>query len=447
MAEAGEEVKGQDAPPGGARERGMAAARAGVRMGSNYARYLTRRAAGTNRADAREELHTRNAEDLFAELSKLRGTALKMAQGLSMEPGFLPEQFADILARAQYDVPAMGPALVRRLVKQVFGASPEEVFASFDSTAFAAASLGQVHRARLHDGRDVVVKVQYPNVRESIESDLRLVRGVAGRFLDATTLDPYLDEVRERMMEETDYRLEGANIDEFAKRFEGSRIVTPTWVPEFTSERVLTMTFVEGMHLKEYLATNPSREERDAYGQLLWDTIHEQVAGLDLRVHADAHPGNFLFRTDGRLGILDFGCIKTFPQEFRDGLVRLYMARMSGDEAGMLTSYTDLEMLPEDLDEEGRAYVLELLGLLGGVIESLYREDVYDFGSGHLLEQFQSLMPRFTGRDAFKHRRPIGSQHFVFVNRLLAGMLSIMTRLDARIDTRSAKHLLQQVLD
>ena len=91
--------------------------------------------------------------------------------------------------------------------------------------------------------------------------------------------------------------------------------------------------------------------------------------------------------------------------------------------------------------------MLELLDLLGGVIESLYREDVYDFGSGHLLEQFQSLMPRFTGRDAFKHRRPIGSQHFVFVNWLLAGLLSILTRLDARIDTRSAKHLLQQVLD
>jgi predicted unusual protein kinase regulating ubiquinone biosynthesis (AarF/ABC1/UbiB family) len=433
----------QGAPPGGARDRGLAAARAGVRIGSNYARYLTRRAAGTPRAEARGEMHARNAEDLFTELSKLRGTALKMAQGLSMEPGFLPEQFAETLARAQYDVPAMGPALVRRLVTQAFGKAPEEVFAAFDDRAFAAASLGQVHCARMQDGTDVVVKVQYPNVRESVDSDLRLVRGLAGRFLDAGSIDPYLEEVRERMMEETDYRIEGANIEEFARRFEGSPLVTPRWVASLTTERVLTMTYLEGQHLKEYLATGPSQAERDRYGQLLWDTIHGQVAGSDLRVHADAHPGNFLFREDGRLGILDFGCIKTFPEGFRDGLIRLYRARMHGEEADKLKAYKELDMLPDDLDDEGRAYVLELLDLLGGVIESLYREDMYDFGSGQLLEQFQALMPKFTGREAFKHRRPIGSQHFVFVNRLLAGMLSMLTRLEARIDTRSARVMLE----
>lgn len=439
------EDEGQGAPPGGARDRGLAAARAGVRIGSNYARYLTRRAAGAPRDEARGELHSRNAQDLFTELSKLRGTALKMAQGLSMEPGFLPEQLAETLARAQYDVPAMGPALVRRLVTQAFGKAPEEVFAAFEDQAFAAASLGQVHRARMHDGTDVVVKVQYPNVRESVDSDLRLVRGLANRFLDTGTIDPFLEEVRERMMEETDYRMEGANIEEFARRFEDSNIITPRWVESLTTERVLTMTYLEGQHLKEYLATGPSQEERDRYGQLLWDTIHGQVAGSDLRVHADAHPGNFLFRADGKLGILDFGCIKTFPEGFRDGLIRLYRARMHGEDAAKLSAYRELEMLPDDLDDDTRVYVLELLDLLGGVIESLYRDDVYDFGSGQLLEQFQALMPKFTGRDAFKHKRPIGSQHFVFVNRLLAGMLSILTRLEARVDTRPARRLLEEL--
>ncbi len=286
---------GQDAPPGGARERGLTAAKAGVKMGRNYARYLSRRAVGASREDARGELHARNAEDLFGELSKLRGTALKMAQGLSMEPGVLPEQFSEILARAQYEVPAMGPALVHRLVTQALGAPPESVFAEFSTRASAAASLGQVHQARLKDGTRVVVKVQYPNVRESVDSDLRLVRGLAGRFLDKEAIDPYLGEVRDRMMEETDYRLEGNNIEEFATRFEGSRIVTPRWIPELTTERVLTMTQLDGLHLKEWLATGPTQEQRDQYGQLLWDAIHEQVAGTSLRVHADAHPGNFLF--------------------------------------------------------------------------------------------------------------------------------------------------------
>lgn len=436
---------GQEAPPGGARERGLSAAKAGVKFGRNYARYLSRRATGTDRTAARQEMHTRNAEDLFSELSKLRGTALKMAQGLSMEPGFLPEQFSDILARAQYNVPAMGPALVHRLVTQALGAPPEEVFAEFSNHAVAAASLGQVHPARLKDGTPVVVKVQYPNVRESIDSDLRLVRGIAGRFVDKEAVDPYLEEVRDLMMEETDYRIEGANMEEFARRFEGTQVVTPRWIEALTTERVLTMTRMEGQHLKEWLEEGPSQAQRDHYGQLLWDVIHEQVVGASLRVHADAHPGNFLFRADGRLGLLDFGCIKTFPVAFRDGLVGLYHARMANDAEALLRSYTDLEMLPVDIDEEGRTYLLEVLDTLGAIIESLYRPDHYDFGQGQLLEQFQAIIPQIRGREAYKHRRPVGSRHFVFVNRLLAGMLSILTQLGARIDTRRAKALLRGV--
>ncbi|MGB0649999.1 MAG: ABC1 kinase family protein [Rhodothermales bacterium] len=437
---------GQDAPPGGARERGLTAAKAGVKMGRNYARYLSRRAVGASREDARGELHARNAEDLFGELSKLRGTALKMAQGLSMEPGVLPEQFSEILARAQYEVPAMGPALVHRLVTQALGAPPESVFAEFSTRASAAASLGQVHQARLKDGTRVVVKVQYPNVRESVDSDLRLVRGLAGRFLDKEAIDPYLGEVRDRMMEETDYRLEGNNIEGFATRFEGSRIVTPRWIPELTTERVLTMTQLHGLHLKEWLATGPTQEQRDQYGQLLWDAIHEQVAGTSLRVHADAHPGNFLFREDGRLGLLDFGCIKTFPLTFRDGLVRLYHARMDADQDGLLRAYAELEMLPPDMEDDGRTYLLTVLDQLGAIIESLYQPESYDFGADRLLDQFQAIIPQLTGREAYKHRRPVGSQHFVFVNRLLAGMLSILTQLEARIETRYAKQLLDNVV-
>jgi len=436
---------GQEAPPGSARERGLSAAKAGVKFGKNYARYLSRRAAGTDRTVARQEMHSRNAEDLYSELSRLRGTALKMAQGLSMEPGFLPEQFSDVLARAQYDVPAMGPALVHRLVTQALGAPPEEIFAEFSGHAMAAASLGQVHPARLKDGTRVVVKVQYPNVRESVDSDLRLVRGIAGRFVDKEAVDPYLEEVRDLMMEETDYRIEGANIEEFAHLFEGTQVVTPRWIEALTTERVLTMTHMEGQHLKEWLAGNPSQAERDHFGQLLWDVIHEQVVGDSLRVHADAHPGNFLFRDDGRLGLLDFGCIKTFPVGFRDGLVGLYHARMAGNAEALQASYTDLEMLPADMDEEGRMYLLDILDTLGGIIESLYRPDTYDFGQGRLLEQFQAVIPQITGREAFKHRRPVGSRHFVFVNRLLAGMLSILSQLGARIDTRRAKALLQGV--
>jgi len=431
-------------PPGGARERGMIAARTGVKIGANYARYLSRRATGTSKKDARTDLHTRNAESLFTELTKLRGTALKMAQGLSMEPGVLPSQFSEILSRAQYEVPPMGPALVHRAIMQAFGKPATKVFESFESEAFAAASLGQVHRATLHGGRDVVVKIQYPNVRESIDSDLRLIKGLASRFLEKGSIDPFLNEVRERMLEETDYIQEGENIEAFAAHFDPRVVVTPRWIKEYSTSRVLTMTYVDGLHLKEYLETEPTQEQRDRYGQMLWDIVH--VAGDWLRVHADAHPGNFLFREDGRLGILDFGCVKEFPRSFRDDLVKLYHARMAGDEEAQLEMYDALEMMSTDTEGKEREYLLDVLDLLGGIIESLYRNDVFDFGSGQLQAQFQEVFPRLTGRDAFSHRRPVGSHHFVFVNRLLAGMISILTSLGSRIDTRHARVLLDQVL-
>ena len=436
---------GSGEPPGGARARGTMAAKTGLKMGANYARYLARRETGTEKDEARKTLHTENAEDLFEDLSKLRGTALKMAQGLSMEPGFLPEQFSQILAKAQYEVPSMGGILVRRLVTQAFGKPPEQVFASFSDQAIAAASLGQVHRATTHDGRDVVVKVQYPNVRESIDSDLRLVRGIAGRFVDSKSLDPYLEEVRLHMMEETDYVHEGRNIEVFAERFAGSDVVTPRWVEEYTTERVLTMTYVDGLHLKEFLATNPSQELRNHFGQVLWDTVHQQIAADHLTVHADAHPGNFLFREDGKLGLLDYGCVKQFPRSFRDALIDLYRARMSGDKAKQEVALTELEVLKPEIQGDERVYLLEILDLMGGVIESLYREDEYDFGSGELLHEFQSIIPKLTGREAFKYRRPVGSHHFVFVNRLLAGMISILSQLGARLDTRYSRSCLDRV--
>ena len=441
-----EDDLGSGEPPAGARARGTVAAKTGLKMGANYARYLARRATGADKMKARKTLHTQNAEDLFTNLSKLRGTALKMAQGLSMEPGFLPEQFSQILAKAQYEVPAMGSALVRRLVTQAFDMPPEKAFASFEPQAMAAASLGQVHRATLHDGRDVVVKVQYPNVRESVDSDLRLIRGLVGRFMDAQSLDPYLNEVRERMMEETDYLHEGGNIEVFAKRFENSDVVTPRWIPERTTKRVLTMTFVEGVHLKEYLATNPSQEDRNHFGQILWDSVHQQIAADHLSVHADAHPGNFLFRDDGKLGLLDYGCVKEFPRPFRDSLIDLYRARMAGNKVDQETALTALEVLSDEVQGEERAYLVEILDVMGSVIESLYREDHYDFSTGALLDEFQSIIPKLKIGDAFKYRRPVGSHHFVFVNRLLAGMLSMLSQLGAQLDTRFAKECLDSVL-
>ena len=427
--------------------RGKIAAKTGLKIGANYTRYLARRSVGIGDPDVeRSNLHGRNAQDLFSELVKLRGTALKLAQGMSINPGILPQEFATVLSQAQYQVPPMSSGLVRTLIRSSLGDYPENVFVSFEPMAFAAASLGQVHRAFLPDGRAVAVKVQYPNIRESIDSDLRVIAGIAERVLGGGSIEPYLEEVREHLWEETDYVQEGRYIEFFAEQYQDDRVITPRWVPEFTTQTVLTMTFVEGLHLDTFLVTNPTQERRDHFGQLLFDFVHEQVAADNLTVHADAHPGNFLFRSDGRIGVLDFGCVKQFPRNFRDDLLRLFRARLEDDDDALIKQYEALDILRPDHDEEQRAYLVELLSEFGQIIAAPYRHDRYDFGDSTILDGFKELLPKVTGREAFKHREPVGSRHFVFVNRLVAGMLSLLTRLHARIDVRTARELLLDVI-
>ena len=445
MSEA-ENPKG-DSFPSSKLDRGKIAAKTGLKIGANYARYLARRSVGIgDREEERNDLHGRNAQDLFGELVKLRGTALKLAQGMSINPGILPEEFATVLSQAQYQVPPMNSGLVRTLIRKSLGDYPENVFASFEPMAFAAASLGQVHRARLPDGRAVAVKVQYPNVRESIDSDLRVIGGIAERVLGGRSIEPYLDEVREHLWEETDYIQEGNYIEFFANQYQDERVITPRWVPEFTTPTVLTMTFVEGLHLDIFLATDPTQEQRDEFGQRLFDFVHEQVAADNLTVHADAHPGNFLFRNDGRIGVLDFGCVKRFPRSFRDDLLRLFRARLDNDEETLIRQYRALDILQDDHDPDQQEYLLSLLADFGQIIVTPYRDDFYDFGTSNMLDGFKELLPKVTGREAFKHREPVGSPHFVFVNRLVAGLLSLLTRLESRVDVRRGRELLLNVI-
>jgi hypothetical protein len=171
------------------------------------------------------------------------------------------------------------------------------------------------------------------------------------------------------------------------------------------------------------------------------------VAADNLTVHADAHPGNFLFRRDGKIGVLDFGCVKVFPRTFRDDLIRLFRARLEDDEATLIEQYRALEILKDDLDDEGRAYLLEIIHDFGQIIVKPYRHDSYSFGDSNILDGFKELLPKVTGREAFKHREPVGSPHFVFVNRLVAGLLSLLTRLEARIDVRKGRELLFSVIE
>jgi predicted unusual protein kinase regulating ubiquinone biosynthesis (AarF/ABC1/UbiB family) len=424
-------------------ERSGLFAKTGLKVGKNYARYLMDRATGADDPEARkQELNTQNARDLFEEFTRLRGTALKLAQSMSMDTGLLPDEFMEVMAEAQYSVPPMNKALVRKRIRDGLGRFPELLFDEFEPEAMAAASLGQVHRARMDDGRPVAVKVQYPNVRETIESDLSVARTLFRRLIQGDGLDDHFEEVKARLQEETDYLREAQNIDHFAEQYDGDKLVIPRPVHDRTAETVLTMTYLEGQHLDTFLDAEPSQERRDHFGQLLWDFLHEQVASNARTLHADTHPGNFLFRDDGRLGVIDFGCVKTFPQQFRDDMLRLFRARMADDEDDITRLLFALDILRDDLPEGTQDALRQFFDRYGSLIVEPYRQSSFDFGDPDFRSRLQACF-----KQASQLRAATGSPHFIFLNKALVGLLNLLTQLGARVETTESLALLNEALD
>jgi len=425
-------------------ERGKIFAKTGLKLGTNYAKRHLKKAAGKSEGQAEaSRFHTENARQVFHEFSKLRGTALKIAQSLSMDESILPAEFTDVMSEAQYSVPPINKALVRSIIKSELGAYPEQLFKHFDTDALAAASIGQVHKAVLKDGREVAVKIQYPNVRETIRSDLGMAKLLVGRIVKkGADLDQYFDEVESTLMEETDYLHEGEQIEHFHRRFSNGKYITPEWIRELSTRKVLTMSFIEGKHLKEYLLTDPPQEERNHFGQLLWDFFHDQVVQRNT-IHADTHPGNFFFTEDGRLGIVDFGCVKRFPDTFTRRYLQLLPVHVNYDEEAIRELFIELDIIRENPDNPGKEErFFQFCKNYGNAFSMPYQNDRFDFGD----PEFREMLVRFSKEPPIMNE-PRGSKHFIYSTRVHLGLFNLLMKLKAIVNTRRSREMAETVLD
>jgi aarF domain-containing kinase len=264
------------------------------------------------------ETHWRNAIRVLDSMSYLRGATMKVGQMLANFPDIVPRQFVDTLDRLHFEAPPMHWSLLKEMVHSELGDDPENLFATFDKRAFAAASLGQVHRARLKTGEDVAIKIQYPGIARTIREDLRnllLFMLPARLSRDWENAKAQLDDLRIRLERETDYELEAAALAKARPLFrEDDGIVVPRVYPQHSTARVLTMERLDGVHLEEFLATNPSQHERNEFGRKIMHAWYRLMWAGRL-YYADFHPGNFLFMDDGRLGLIDFGYVMEIDDE------------------------------------------------------------------------------------------------------------------------------------
>lgn len=422
-------------------DRGKIFAKTGIKVAKSYAKHYLKSLSG-NIENGKNNLHEQTATDIFQEFTKLRGTALKIAQSFSTDQGFLPDEFTEVMTRAQYKVPPINRSLVRSIIKRELGDYPENIFASFDTNAIAAASIGQVHKATLNNGTDVAVKVQYPGVRETISSDISLARAIFKRIVSSDSdIDEYIDEIKSTLIDETDYIREGKAIDRFHDRFSSDRIITPNWFPDYSTERVLTMTFLDGIHLDEFLSDSPSKGERNHFGQILWDFFHNQIED-HVEIHADTHPGNFLFTPDGKLGVVDFGCVKSFPEGFFMNYLKLLPTHLNRDENEIKKLYKELDVLKADpeVNKKENEYFQFCMNY-GFTFAMPYLEDRFDFG----YKEYKELIRGYT-KNAPITNEPRGNKHFIYSTRVHLGLYHFLMRLKAEVSTLHSKAVVEEAL-
>jgi predicted unusual protein kinase regulating ubiquinone biosynthesis (AarF/ABC1/UbiB family) len=413
---------------------GMSASIAG-----NFAKNRIKGALGTlteeERLQEREQLFSQVGEQIAQTLGEMKGAVMKVGQIASQFKDVFPKEIADALAKLQKESPPMPFGVIERQIRQELGREPSEIFAFIDSKPFAAASIGQVHRARTHAGEEVVVKVQYPGVDQCVESDLKHLRmalKLAGVLrVDKEMLDGIFAEIRRSLVDELDYVNEARNVREFAAfHADDPKIVVPQVFDEYTSTRVLTLAYEPGDDIRQVQAPRYSQDTINELGHRLVNAIGAQIYTLHA-VHCDPHPGNFAFRTDGTLVIYDYGCIKKIKPEIVAALRRSTYAAIKEDFAELDRALISLGVRNT---ENAPHMPADFYAPWATIVQRAFSATPFDFGNATLHEDVMRL-----ARQSLKHWeafRP--SPDTMLVDRAIGGHYWTLKQLGVNTAFRDA---------
>ena len=405
----------------------------GAKVGVNYLKYYGDKLTKTE-LEARSTLNENNAEDIYDSLKQLKGSALKVAQMLSMEKSIMPQAYVEKFSLAQFSVPPLSPALVLKTFKNYFGKLPNELYDSFNTTSVNAASIGQVHIAE-KNGKKLAVKIQYPGVAQSISSDLALVKPIAMKMFNikGKDSDKYFKEVEGKLIEETNYILELQQSKEIAAACAHiTNLKFPEYYEELSSERIITMDYMEGEHLSEFTAHHDDQVVANRLGQALWDFYMYQIHVLK-KVHADPHPGNFLVSDEKQLVALDFGCMKTIPDDFYTPYFELAKPELIANKTFFVEKLYQLEILREDDSEEEVAFFTDMFHELLSLFTQPFHAETFDFSDGEFFGKITELGQRYSkNTELRKMNGNRGSKHFIYMNRTFFGLYNLMFDLKAK---------------
>ncbi|WP_086477830.1 MULTISPECIES: ABC1 kinase family protein [Arenibacter] len=404
----------------------------GAKLGVNYLKYYGDKITKTE-VEARSRLNENNAEDIYDSLKQLKGSALKVAQMLSMEKSIMPQAYVEKFSLSQFSVPPLSPPLVFKIFKRHFGKLPNELFDTFNPNSVNAASIGQVHEAK-KNGKNLAVKIQYPGVAESIASDLALVKPIAIKMFNikGKDLEKYFKEVEEKLLEETNYLLELEQSKEVAAACSKiPNLLFPEYYEAWSSEYIISMDYMEGLHLSEFTALNDDQEKANKLGQALWDFYMFQIHQLR-KVHADPHPGNFLVSPKGELIALDFGCMKIIPNDFYVPYFELANPKNINNREFFVSKLYELEILRVDDTKEETEFFTEMFHELLQLFTQPFHVERFDFSDAEFFGKISAMGQRYSkNTELRKMNANRGSKHFIYINRTFFGLYNLMFDLKA----------------
>lgn len=412
-------------------ERATKLVQTGAKVGVNYLKYYGEKMVNSDLT--RDKLNENNAEDIYDGLKSLKGSALKVAQMLSMDKSFLPQAYVEKFSLSQFSVPPLSGPLVLKTFKANFGKTPYEIFDEFNANSVNAASIGQVHLA-VKDNKKLAVKIQYPGVANSISSDLALVKPIAIRMfnLQGKDSDKYFKEVEDKLIEETNYLLELKQSQEVVNACQKiENLVFPQYYPEYSSEKIITMDWMTGVHLSEF--KNNNQEVANKIGQALWNFYMYQIHVLR-KVHADPHPGNFLVNQENQLVALDFGCMKQIPNEFYVPYFELISKDVIDNKILFEKKLFELEILRVEDSKEEIDYFTQMFYDLLSLFTQPFQSQTFDFSDEEFFANIAQLGERFSkDTNLRKMNGNRGSKHFIYMNRTFFGLYNLMFDLKAKI--------------
>ena len=405
----------------------------GAKVGVNYLKYYGEKLVNSDLN--KDKLNENNAEDIYDGLKSLKGSALKVAQMLSMDKNFLPQAYVEKFSLSQFSVPPLSAPLVLKTFKTNLGKSPYEIFDEFNANSINAASIGQVHKAA-KNGKNLAVKIQYPGVANSISSDLALVKPIAIRMfnLQGKDSDKYFKEVEDKLIEETNYLLELKQSQEVVAACNKiENLVFPAYYTEYSTEKIITMDWMTGIHLSEFSKINKDQEIGNKIGQALWDFYMYQIHFLK-KVHADPHPGNFMVNDENQLIALDFGCMKKIPNDFYIPYFQLIDKNIINNPKLFSDILFELEILRVDDSNEEVAYFTSMFYDLLYLFTKPFQEATFDFSDPEFFGDIAKLGERFANdTNLRKMNGNRGSKHFIYMNRTFFGLYNLMYDLKAKI--------------